>query len=81
MNGLHYLYQWGLSDAFLDIKKTKIKSQNLFRIELNENVAYNEYVMFFINSDIGKAYRESLLTGSNIKRIPLGLIRLNIFLH
>ena len=60
-NGKNTLFvpAWGLSDAFLDIKKTKIKSQNLFRIELNENVAYNEYVMFFINSDIGKAYRES----------------------
>ena len=70
----------GSSNVVIDIKKTNLKSQNLFKIELDENLVLNEYAAFFLNTDIGISYRKSLEIGAAIKTIPTRYIE-NLLLY
>ena len=64
----------GTSNVTTDINETSLKSQNIFKVELDENLVSNEYAMFFLNTDIGIMYRKSLALGTIIKTIPKAYI-------
>ena len=71
----------GNSNVVVDILKTNLKSQNIFKVELDEKLVINEYAMFFLNTETGINYRKSLETGSVIKTITKNnLEKLVIFL-
>ena len=71
----------GNSNVVVDIEKTNLKAQNIFKVELDEKLVINEYAMFFLNTDTGINYRESLKTGAAIKFISKNnLQKLVIFL-
>jgi len=59
----------GNSNVVTNLKDTKLKHHNLFKVVLDEKVILNEYAMYFFNTDKGKTYRKSIERGSTIKFI------------
>lgn len=71
----------GKSKVVTNLKDTNLKHQNLFRVELNKKYALSDYIMFFLNTDLGIEYRESIKTGGTIMFISkIALEELVIFL-
>ena len=59
----------GNSNVVTDLKNTKLKHHNLFKVVLDKKMVLNEYAMYFFNTDKGKTYRKSIERGNTIKFI------------
>jgi hypothetical protein len=71
----------GYAKVITKLKETKTKHHNLYKISFDQKQIISEYAKYFLNTDIGKMYRKSLLRGSSIPHIPLSeLKKLAIFL-
>ncbi|MDC6466478.1 putative DNA binding domain-containing protein, partial [Flavobacteriaceae bacterium] len=71
-----FIPKLGKSKVVTSLKDTKLKHQNLFKVELNKKYALADYVMYYLNTDKGIAYRELIHTGSTIKFISRNLLEL-----
>ncbi|MBM7587319.1 hypothetical protein JOC86_003892 [Bacillus pakistanensis] len=75
-----YLPSIGLSDVVENQQEMKIKPQNYYQIILNDNVNAS-YLAIWFNTELGLLVRESLMSGSVIKRInKKSLLRTSVYL-
>jgi len=70
-----YLPLIGNSNALTSIEEFKLKSHNYIQLVIREEMALAEYIAFYLNSDMGKIYRENLTSGLVIPKINKGTIK------
>ncbi len=69
-----YLPLIGNSNAVTSIEEFKLKSRNYIQLVIREEIALAEYIAFYLNSEMGKIYRENLTSGLIIPKINKGTI-------
>jgi hypothetical protein len=70
-----YLPLIGNSNAVTSIEEFKLKSHNYIQLVIREEIALAEYIAFYLNSEMGKIYRENLTSGLVIPKINKGTIK------
>jgi len=70
-----YLPLIGNSNAVTSIEEFKLKPHNYIQLVIREEIALAEYIAFYLNSEMGKIYRENLTSGLVIPKINKGTIK------
>jgi len=70
-----YLPLIGNSNAITSIEEFKLKYHNYIQLVIREEIALAEYIAFYLNSEMGKIYRENLTSGLIIPKINKGTIK------
>lgn len=70
-----YLPLIGNSNAITSIEDFKLKPHNYIQLVIKEEIALAEYIAVYLNSEMGKIYRENLTSGLVIPKINKGTIK------
>ena len=70
-----YLPLIGNSNAITSIEDFKLKPHNYTQLVIKEEIALAEYIAVYLNSEMGKIYRENLTSGLVIPKINKGTIK------